>query len=632
MAVPGVYDTHENEIAIDARYSSSDYTAGTEALEPTILHEIIHRLTVNGLNTDEEFKASIQALYDKTKTYYLSNVGKLGMPMYGLKKPREFVAEAMTNENFQKFLKGIKWDDAKTSAWTEFVKAVSDFLNKLLGIKNGNTVLDQTLAVTTEYIDGIDTGKLGPKDKTGPDLGFNSDTDITKLPPELVTKLKEGLGKFNTTQEANDEKAVTLDYFIKNTAAAKTIIEKYNLDLEVPKVKPVKKKKEKISADAKKLIKQIRDAENLTEKDLNSFIDESNKGVDSGRFNSEEHQAIILEIGKRRMEFDVSTGQISAAEVEALIDSDDVGTPVKVTAFTKDEIGIIKTKEGRKVLVVDANRYKKIGLKAEGQVGSMTIGDDDYRIIHLGRLPADRVDTENLIVDIEDSTVKTWLEEGELHAYEIVKLPKEVEDIDVSDMDLHILLHTKYNAIKNQKQLDAWEDKVMELIKKSTLAARDQITVNGRIFDGELLQDMYDDKFNELSQTTGIVSESTAFNDVKVGDTLVIKNPPEETGGPVTVLTAKPDKIIVTTEDGRELALDRKTYGDKIKIVNLKDFKAEELSDIITGEDAKNIEETKKIKEDEMEDIKKTEKDLEASKTKSDDDLINEIKNEDDCS
>jgi hypothetical protein len=152
---PGHYSTVEQTV-IDARYSSHDYRGGRMPIEHTILHEEIHRRTVEELQNDSEFTADIDALLVKARAYAESETGKenwKGLPLYGLKNKEEFVAEAMSNDTFQMFLAEIPYDNVDKSGWTDFVDSVLKFLKKVFGRKITNTALNAAVDIITAKID-----------------------------------------------------------------------------------------------------------------------------------------------------------------------------------------------------------------------------------------------------------------------------------------------------------------------------------------------------------------------------------------------------------------------------------------------------------------------------------------------
>jgi len=639
LSTPGVYDTESGDVYIDVRYSSIDYTAGQNAIEHTILHEIIHRLTVKGLRTDTEYRTAIEEIWKKTVDYYLANTGKIGIVPYGLKDIEEFVAEAMTNDNFQKLLKEIKWDDAKTSAWQEFLKAVTRFLNKALGIKTGNTVLDQTIALTTEYIDQTNTGKQDPKDNDGPDLGFTPDTKIEDLPAPLIEQLKKGLETHNKRKEAIDEKPIGLKEYIENTNSAAVIIAKYNQSLKTDK-KKVKKKSKKLSKKDD-IARRAKDAIDNISEDIEDLDDERSRKVfttiyeksngEKVQLEASSKKALIKKISDRRNNelIALKEGMPSAKELEGLtdIEKEKLGIRISSDILTPEEIENIQEKEGRKVLVVNATRATQIGLKTKNQIGHIVIGDKVYTLVHHGRIPVGDIVVDDLIVDTEDTTIKTWLKKGELHAYDIVEVEKEIKEADPEDIDINMQIHrvlsSQYKNIKTFKDLEKWSKAAEKLLTLNS-KLRSSIIIDGRSLNSDLITDMYNIK-KELIKFS--------FDDVKAKMLLSPINPGKDISGPVMVVKVSKNQIIAQDQKGNELVIKRETFDKQIRgVVEGTKFVKPEITEVITGEDAESINETKDAALDIGDDSDKVKEIIKLSDDKTDDEDISALEDEPPCS
>jgi len=166
---PGSYQ-HDDEggvVTIDARYSSREYRLGSSPIEFVILHEETHRLTVEALATDEAYNEQITELREKTLAHYESEaedkteglVRRPGKPYYGLMDNAEFVAEAMSNYVFQKFLGSIphEHNPQNKTIWDSFVTRVLQMLKNTFGKKNTTgTVLNAAIDIITGQIGGVD--------------------------------------------------------------------------------------------------------------------------------------------------------------------------------------------------------------------------------------------------------------------------------------------------------------------------------------------------------------------------------------------------------------------------------------------------------------------------------------------
>jgi hypothetical protein len=141
--------------------------------EANVLHEMIHAATHKALKAGGEVAKKMEALYAHVKAS-----GKAG-DQYGLTNVDEFVAEAMSNPDFQKVLRTIEkmpGDNKLKNAWDKLVDIVRGLLGKDAKVKpdvlsevmaTGRQLMGGDMAHATPqstwntYIPGID--KLGMK-------------------------------------------------------------------------------------------------------------------------------------------------------------------------------------------------------------------------------------------------------------------------------------------------------------------------------------------------------------------------------------------------------------------------------------------------------------------------------------
>ena len=156
---PGSYSPIK-QTTIDARYSSKGYRGGDVPVEFVILHEEIHRRTVEGLKRDPEFNKSIKALMAKVKEFTSKpeNQALYGdKPFYGMTNEAEFVAEAMSNQEFQTLLSAISYEGAtgEGSTWTHFVDEVLKFFRRMWKRNATGTVMNAAFDIITTKIDDV---------------------------------------------------------------------------------------------------------------------------------------------------------------------------------------------------------------------------------------------------------------------------------------------------------------------------------------------------------------------------------------------------------------------------------------------------------------------------------------------
>jgi hypothetical protein len=242
---------------IDARYTSEDFGEKLP-IEFLILHELGHRFTVEALvsNKDPQFKAAITELMNIASGYQTTD-----KPLYGMKNELEFVTEALNNDVFRQFLKGITYETTGKSTWEEFVDSVRKFFARALGIKYDNTMLDEAMYIITAKIDkdnpidgGVETAgatEAQGKVKITPQTPLAT---IEQEAPDLIKRLIQGYKDKNrrlyesaaADEEASDllmtPDALTMtdteikkhpsftETFMKLPGAAEKIMNEYNVE------------------------------------------------------------------------------------------------------------------------------------------------------------------------------------------------------------------------------------------------------------------------------------------------------------------------------------------------------------------------------------------------------------------
>jgi len=209
LSHPGFYTPAGDKVYIDARYNASDYRNGDQPIEMVILHEEIHRKTVKGLEQDPEFKAKMQDLFDATvnSSIFKEKSSKRGKPAYGTKNLAEFVAEAMSNPDFQDTLSKIPYATTQKSSWASFVDAVLDFLESALAVETGGilkykrldgSVLNAALHTITTKIDSSFGGK---ETETEAIQNVTSQTPVKDMPEPLLRDLLYVFKQLNTAMD-----------------------------------------------------------------------------------------------------------------------------------------------------------------------------------------------------------------------------------------------------------------------------------------------------------------------------------------------------------------------------------------------------------------------------------------------
>jgi hypothetical protein len=118
VAVPGYYDPKTDTIYIDPNTGMNSHV---------LLHEVGHAVMSHVLSDpNNPLTRQLQQLFDLIKD-------SLGTA-YGSTSLDEFAAEAQSNPDFVGVLKSINPNGGKYTAWDRFVRAVSNFMRRLVGL------------------------------------------------------------------------------------------------------------------------------------------------------------------------------------------------------------------------------------------------------------------------------------------------------------------------------------------------------------------------------------------------------------------------------------------------------------------------------------------------------------------
>ena len=157
----GLFDPETNTIKLNA-----DDTLTGHAL----LHEVTHALTSHSLAqknlpTTKQLTKLFEAVKDRLGT------------AYGAQDIDEFVAEAMSNLQFQNTLAQLRIDGSKLTAWEKFVNAVGNIVRRALGQKTKplTTALDQADTLITDIL------SPAPGQRFANEMLLGKDADNTAL-------------------------------------------------------------------------------------------------------------------------------------------------------------------------------------------------------------------------------------------------------------------------------------------------------------------------------------------------------------------------------------------------------------------------------------------------------------------
>jgi hypothetical protein len=148
LDVFGDIDPQTKEIRINKNISGEDKYE-------SVIHEVTHRFTINGIYLDNEFKGKIQNIYDTVKGQMTlpDNISGMGSDE---QKLVEFVGYAFSDKDFQGQLAKIQVGKTGKTAWREFVNAVWTYLGKILGLKGNEfseSALNNIIVAVSEHVD-----------------------------------------------------------------------------------------------------------------------------------------------------------------------------------------------------------------------------------------------------------------------------------------------------------------------------------------------------------------------------------------------------------------------------------------------------------------------------------------------
>lgn len=175
-----------------------------ENLRKVVSHELIHAITAEILNYHPSW-AKIKG-FNKAQTEFSNKVWRLylqcqkqlkGTKWYGLTNPKEFVAVALTDRDFQITLSKIKLDNKK-SAFKRFINYLTNLFNKVFkaqGIDIKDSALEKIISISQEYFNSANKnlrGGIYDYDKSSSDY-FGEDKSLEKTSQTNKEEKKQDL-------------------------------------------------------------------------------------------------------------------------------------------------------------------------------------------------------------------------------------------------------------------------------------------------------------------------------------------------------------------------------------------------------------------------------------------------------
>ena len=197
--VAGVYRYADDSIQMAPKYAGDEWTNA---------HETAHALVAKSQRFPTERQKPIVREIENLYKHVKLELGRQGMgwgkryskQVYGLYNEREFVAEAMSNPEFQYMLMQIPYK-GRRSAWTEFVRLVAD----LLGIQNTNALTE--ILNLTDKLAKTGRPKKTPFDRK--DVEYSGIEGVTPEEREAnFKKWTEGLSVYDSMKDAASDRGV----------------------------------------------------------------------------------------------------------------------------------------------------------------------------------------------------------------------------------------------------------------------------------------------------------------------------------------------------------------------------------------------------------------------------------------
>jgi len=174
QGVAGQYDAATNTIRVP-EYFAKD--------ESVLAHEIVHAQALNAVaNPTKEQKPVVERLnklykHVKEVVEQQAATDKNFRSPYGIASAQEFIAEGLSNPDFQYLLSRIRYEN--TTAWDKFVESIA----KLLGLKNDNAFTE----LLTIYSDLTKESKPQPKSKAKTDGTTTTQTQQAEAQRQAAT-------------------------------------------------------------------------------------------------------------------------------------------------------------------------------------------------------------------------------------------------------------------------------------------------------------------------------------------------------------------------------------------------------------------------------------------------------------
>lgn len=191
-AKTGFYPEH-NLVALNFQDIAYDETRKDPAgfpVETVIVHEVLHKLVYDAVETNAAYQRSLKSLYNLAKkeaaakglNFYAFSVEREG----SISHLHEFVTEAFTSPAFQYFLNNITYANSNKSTWTKFLEVLRDMLNAI-GLRVENSVLNEVIGLTTNMLEEDKQKRTAAAEQDKVNESFNRFESFLKEIPTHTT-------------------------------------------------------------------------------------------------------------------------------------------------------------------------------------------------------------------------------------------------------------------------------------------------------------------------------------------------------------------------------------------------------------------------------------------------------------
>lgn len=128
--------------------TGTDEQSARLSMQRTILHEIIHAITADAIESSPRLQKEIASIMREVQNYVDTN--NLVPNLYALKNEKEFVAEFLSRPEFREALKLMPTDQTKPN---NIFRKVLNWIKKVLGINTRTTLYSQADKVIRDILD-----------------------------------------------------------------------------------------------------------------------------------------------------------------------------------------------------------------------------------------------------------------------------------------------------------------------------------------------------------------------------------------------------------------------------------------------------------------------------------------------